>query len=278
LIFGHSLFLFIKRMKKDLIKMLVKEVLQELEASPFSVREADTDQPSDSPMGEKEPQDPSPDTMKHAIGAEKHQGDVEMILTLKGVKPGKAYKKAMAMLAHQAKMADLEVIHAEIERAGKPIETMDAEELKANAPTPEEPVKKQGGLPSVNMQNFTDEERAEWLDPNTSLERKKALYRLSKIAPGEKSAEWKSATEKDVVDAREKERLKKAKIAAGTYDPSDTSLWTDKEWDAYNQDSGDVQTYGAETGLKSAGKYKPGLSKATGRKMPKVHIGTLRNQ
>ena len=57
-----------------------------------------------------------------------------------------------------------------------------------------------------------------------------------------------------------KVRKKAAAIAAGTYDPEDTSFWTDKEWDAWNAKQDQAQTY--NTG-KSAGKYKPNLSKKT---------------
>lgn len=264
-------------MKKDQLKILIKEVLQEIEGMVREVEPSTPDpkdNPSDSPEGPVE--DPSPNAMKHSRERQQKSGEAEIKLTLRGLKPGKAYKKVMAALAHQAMMADLEVIHAEIESGGKTLDSMDITQLKQELPS--EKSKPKSNLPQINLQNLEQDQQAQWNDPNLPADERKRLYRLSKIAPGERAGEWEKATADDVQGARDKAKLKAAKIAAGTYDPQDTSLWTDKEWDAYNQDQDDVQTYGAETGLKSAGKYKPGLSKKTGKAMPKVHIGTLRNQ
>ena len=109
----------------------------------------------------------------------------------------------MSKMAWEAKKKDLEVIHAEIEKGGTPVVTMDAGEIKSK--TKEEP----------------EEEEPSKMSPED---------RLAKIQQGEREPEWKAAEKKDLEDARQKAALKKAKIAAGTYDPNDTSLWTDEDW------------------------------------------------
>ena len=177
-------------MKPYQLKKLIKEVIREVESEP----------------AEKEPE--APDTgMHHATSFQKKQEDTVIKLTLRGLKPGKRYKDMMANMAWQAKKEDLDVIHAEIEKAGKPVVTMDAGEIQSKSK--EEP-----------------EEEPSQLSPEE---------RLARIQKGEKEPEWKAATAKDLADARAKEKLKAAKIAAGTYDPNDTSLWTDKDWDAWEK-------------------------------------------
>lgn len=151
----------------------------------------------------------------------KHKNDVSITLISRGVKPGAAYKKVMASLAHAAKMADLEIIHGEVEKNGKSLYTMDDSELKSAEKqfghSDSSFISKNSSIkPKINMAKLSPEER------------------LAMIEPGEKESEWKAATEKDLSDMRAKVKLKNSKIKAGTYDKNDTSLWTDKEWDAYN--------------------------------------------
>ena len=181
------------QLNKYQLKKLIKEVIREAE---------DVSAEPD----EKEPD--APDTgMHHATSFEKHQEANVIKLTLRGLKPGKRYKEMMAAMAWEAKKQDLEVIHAEIDRAGKPVVSMDSGELQSKAK--EEP----------------EEEEPAKISPED---------RLAKIQQGEREPEWKAATSKDLADARAKEKLKVAKIKAGTYDPNDTSLWTDKDWDAWD--------------------------------------------
>jgi hypothetical protein len=163
----------------------------------------------------------------------------------------------MAAMAWEAKKQDLEVIHAEIDKAGKPVVSMDSGELK-----------------SMGAHHAPEEEHG--AEEDVPAYRKKAEYsaqRMAKMQQGEREPEWKAATERDLADARAKEKLKAAKIAAGTYDPNDTSLWTDREWDAWNRENPEVTS--------TSGKdYKPSFKKSdiAGRKLPKVNVGTLRHQ
>ena len=289
------------KINKSQFKALIREVLDEIETIVYEM------DPSFSPPSEKDepksgediPKDPNPDIMKHSREQEKKAQETAIVLKLKGLKPGKKYRKVMARMASDAAMADLEVIHAEIEKGGKTVDSMDITQLKQEMP-PREPEKKQvGGRPEIPLQNLTPEERAEWMNPNTTKDRLKALHRLAQIVPGERAGEWEKATQKDVEDARERARVRASKLAAGTLEtytdpetkltlPTDTSLWTDKEWDAYNT-AQDIQRYptgetpsgGSETEpkLKSAGKYKPRLSSKGGRKLGyRTSIGTLREK
>lgn len=238
------------KLDKRLLKKLIKEVIREAEG--MAAGEDDTNQ--ELPKGDDE-------TMKHSREAEKKAGETTVTLTVRGVKPGRAYKDFLAKIAYQAKMADLDAIHAEIERNGSPIETMDIGELRAaqqHAATKQDAPKVSNIPDDFNLQNLSPEEQQEWntllqtdpatLDPAEKAKWKedaKRLYRLSKIRPGEKEGEWKDMTSRDVEKERVKARERAAKLAAGTLkmrpvnpeDPSspeipvDSSLWTDKEWD-----------------------------------------------
>lgn len=192
-------------MDKFQLKRLIKEVLNELDAT------------TDNDVDIKGTSD---DVMKHSIGAKQHENDVVIKLTTKGNKPGAAFKKVMIAMAHAAKMADLEIIHGEVEKAGKKVITMDSSEIKSQEKQYGHNDAAFGSAPKtgkINMAKLSPEQR------------------LAMIQPGEKESEWKAATEKDMADTKNRTRLKNSRIAAGTYDRNDTTLWTDKEWDAYNQ-------------------------------------------
>jgi hypothetical protein len=48
---------------------------------------------------------------------------------------------------------------------------------------------------------------------------------------------WRELGDIDMSRAKEKEKLKQAKIRAGQYDPNDTSLWTDEEWERWEKEN-----------------------------------------
>lgn len=155
--------------KKSLLKKLIKEVIKEVDAT--------LSEPSQPQVGA------SDDTMKHSIEAEKHKGDLMVKLSLRGVKSGPALKKFLGRLAHDAKMADLQAIHAEIEKAGgKKIASMDISDLEANRP---------------------EDEEDKW---DISPYKKKA----PPIEPGSGEAEWKAMTARDMAAARAKAKARKA--------------------------------------------------------------------
>lgn len=225
--------------KKLELKQLVREVLREMTEA-------------------EDPKNNSGDAMPNMAKHEKEYGamqDTFLKLKLGGVNKKNSHiiRDFIGQLAHQAAMQDLEIIHAELEDKGKIGMKMSAPEIKKSeaeinaeldrmATGEVEPVEP-GQMPSAEQwKRMSPEERAPF------------------IKQGSHAAEWQAATEKDRQDAIEKQKRKADALAKGTYDPEDTSLWTDKEWDAWNADQDAVQTYGAG---KSAGKYKPNLSKKT---------------
>lgn len=159
------------KVQKNLLKKLIKEVIREVDAMQA--------EPS---LSEPEA---TKDTMKHSIAADKKRGDLEVRMTLRGVKSGPALKKFLGKLAYDAKMADLQAIHAEIEKSGGggPIASMDLSDLEANRPK-------------------GDEDK--WDD---SPYRAKA----PPVEPGSGEAEWKAMTARDVAAARAKAKERKAK-------------------------------------------------------------------
>lgn len=188
------------KLNKALLKKLINEVIREAEEMSAENPQANS---TEEPRGDDS-------VMKHSRDVEKKHGDTMIKLTLKGLKPGKAYKKIMAKMAYDAKASDLEVIHAEIEKNGKPIDSMDIGEL--NATRPEDPDDKFDTTAAKSVTRKTSKEKPPIQgDP----------------------ADWERLGQQDIAASQEKVRLKKSKIAAGTYDPNDTSLWTDKEWDAW---------------------------------------------
>jgi hypothetical protein len=188
------------KLNKALLKKLINEVIREAEEMSAENPQANS---TEDPKGDDS-------VMKHTRDVEKKQGETLMTFTLRGLKPGKRYKEIMAKMAYNAKQADLDVIHAEIEKNGKPVDTMDIGEL--NAMRPEDPD-----------------------DQFDTTAAKSVTRKTSKEKPPIQGdpADWERLGNQDIAASQEKVRLKKAKIAAGTYDPNDTSLWTDKEWDAW---------------------------------------------
>jgi len=232
-------------MKIHQLKKLIAEVLREVEA------EVEDPKANSVPSG--------PPGLKHSGEHEKEYGqmrDTFLKLKLGGINKNNSHiiRDFIAQAAHAAKMADLEVIHAELEKDGKIGLELSGGEIKKS----EEEINAELDAMSAND--------APELDPNTGMPSRAAWKRMSPeqrdkyVKKGSHKDEWDAATDKDVEDTRKKTALKAAKIKSGTYDPNDTSLWTDKEWDAWNAGGEQAQTY--DKG-KMAGKYKPNLSKGT---------------
>jgi len=158
--------------KKDILKRLIKEVIREVDAMAAEKPTA------------TEPKGTSDDTMKHSVAADKRRGDLLVKLSLKGLKSGPALKKFLAKLAYDAKMADLEAIHAEIEKSqtGQRVASMDITDLQQAAKGSEED---------------------KW---DTSPYRRPR----PEVVPGSGEAEWKAMTARDVAAARAKAKERKA--------------------------------------------------------------------
>lgn len=193
---------YMNKIPKHLLKRLINEVLTELED-----------------MGVEPELKGTSHTTKNFNAANRHKDDTIITMVSRGVKPNKGFKKAMAAMAYAAKLADLDIIHGEVARDGNKLAFMDAGDLKDAAKqfgSDDKAFKPTGEKGKINMARLSPEQR------------------LAMIEPGEKENEWNQATEKDLANAREKLKLKRAKIEAGTYDKNDTTLWSDREWDAYN--------------------------------------------
>ena len=247
-------------MNKDQLKKLVREVISEAEGMSAGDYEDTQDLVK---KGLNAPGDKG--------GEEKKPSDTTVTLSISGVPSYEKYKELLAAMAWAAKMAQLNAIHAEIERGGKSVLKMNKAELAtASKEFEEEPddekqanvaalkasgLNVKGGTPSpaapsaaepkaaagsfeqqVNLSNLDADEKAEWDNPKTKPARRRELVRLSKIKRGEKSADWEKATKDDEASRIAKERMKKAAIAAGTYDPRDSKYWTDRQWDAFATD------------------------------------------
>lgn len=159
---------------RNLLKRLIKEVIREVDALA-------TEKPSTSAEG---PKGTSDDTMKHSVAAEKKRGDLMVTLSLKGLKSGPALKKFLAKLAYDAKMNDLEAIHAEIEKSatGQKVASMD----------------------------ITDLQQASKGDPEDKWDTSPYRRPRPEIVPGSGEAEWKAMTARDVAAAREKAKQRRA--------------------------------------------------------------------
>jgi hypothetical protein len=219
-------------MKKYQLKQLIQEVLREVESE-----DSKNNHSSES------------DFTKNVSGVQKKSDEVEIKMTVRGVKPGGAYKKFLAKLATDAVAADWAVLKADMEKSGIKVASMNEDDLTDIAvhagkpelsPKPAEEI--ETDITSVNPTTWKG------MSPE-----KRDKY----IKAGSHAEEWEKATAQDVEDTRKKTALKASKIKAGTYDPEDTSLWTDKEWDEWNTKGG-----GQDSG-KSGDKYKPNLSKKT---------------
>ncbi len=253
-------------MNKIQLKKLIKEVLREVE-----------DPKTNTGSGKPE----EADFTKHSVEAKKKADEAEITMTVRGVKPGGAFKKFLAKLTADALAADWAVLSADMNKSGVKVASMNHEDITTIANhvgKPELAPAGEGGEEggAEEEPDITTVDKAAW--KNMSPE-KRAKY----IKTGSHSEDWEKAGKKDEETKRknaELSRRKAAKIAAGTYDPDDQSLWTDKEkeagepdptalwpdkeWDAWNAKQDQAQTY--DTG-KSAGKYKPNLSKKTAQGM-----------
>lgn len=225
--------------KKSELKALIHEVLREMSA---------TEDPKDNQSPESEV-----DFTKNTTAAQKHGDEMEVKLSVRGVKAGGALKKFLAQLSANAIASDWAVLRAEMEKSGIKVASMSEDDLTK--------VATHAGKPELAPKQAETEKDIKNISP-TTWKKMSPEERDKYIKQGSHSAEWQAATDKDMEDTRAKAKLKAAKIAAGTYDPEDTSLWTDKEWDAWNAGQDAAQTY--DTG-KSAGKYKPNLSKKTAK-------------
>jgi len=214
--------LFIRYMKIHQLKKLIQEV----------IREVETETGSNDPKTNSDPL-----TLPNVKSAEKKGEELVLKMTLRGVKPGAAYKKIMTKLTKDALAADLQVIRTEIEKAGSKVGSLSPEEIRSqeksqgksdssSTPSPDEPLK----MPS----------REQWRKMSPE---ERDMY----ITPGEKELDWKGATDKDTEDAQKKAKLRTSQLKSGTLEfdptdpdkenprPKDTSLWTDKEWEAWGK-------------------------------------------
>jgi hypothetical protein len=184
-------------MNKYQLKKLIKEVIHEVEAI--------ASEPQVAAKGKEEKEMTGSEL---ALQKAKELGKEKTViqLVLRGLRPGKRFKQMLSDMAWEAKKQDLEVIHAEIRRAGTsaPVVTMDSPEIQKRFRTKEDEPE--------DMSQLSPEER------------------LARIKQGEREPEWKEMEKREREENLKKKKLKQAKIAAGTYDPDDISLWTDEDW------------------------------------------------
>ena len=253
---------------KHQLTRLIQEVISEAE-----------EMSKEEPSSGKEPVKGDPESMKHSVAHGEKSSETAIKLTIRGLKPGKAYKNFMSKLVYVAKLADLEVIKADIEKGGKSVMSISSNELKRGT---EKQTKTWKG-PEVNLTNLSPEEREQFADPELSPEERNRLIRLSRIAPGQDEEQWNQMTARDKETEKAKLRKRDAMLKAGTLEtdpetglPLDNTLWTDREWDKFNL-GGDVKTATQATGEK-AGKqvYRPGFGKGPARKLGvKPNIGSM---
>lgn len=176
------------KIDKTILRKLIKEVLNELED-----------------MAVEPELKGSGDTMKHSLAADAHKNDTVLKLAARGVKSNKGLKKAMALMAYAAKMADLDIIHGEVEKSGAKLASMDAAELENELPDRF----RTDSAKSVNRKGVFNTDR-----------------------PGFKGSpeEWQALTGKEMKD-------KQAAKKAGASSPEGTEDWTDNEWKAWEAQS-----------------------------------------
>lgn len=252
------------KINKTQLNKLIKEVMAEME-----VMSEET--PKYQSSGEKGGNN---DSMKHSTNFEKEYGslgDTVINLGVKGIKKGNAHviKDFLAQVAYDAKLMDLEIIHAEMEKGGKEILSLSSDQLEREPHS-----EKQDKYADVNLNNLSPEEQAKWSNPNLDPVERRTLYRLSKIKQGERASEWEEMGRIDAEKTKLKQRQKAAAIAAGTFSPYDDTLWTDREWDLYNQG---VDPKDFETALKTYKSPSHRQSDIAGKKLPRVNVGTLKN-
>ena len=130
----------------------------------------------------------------------------------------------------------------------------------------------------AQVKSMPPQQQIRYIDANLSKEDRREIYKLGAIKYGEKKGEWDAATSADLAKDQEKLRLKKSKIAAGTYDPEDTSLWTDNKWIlcGKSEDPMDAEEYDSLTpeqvdaAIKASGgrhAAKKDIAKGGGRKV-----------
>jgi hypothetical protein len=226
------------------LKILIKEVIRETKKILAEAVE-EQEEPKAPDIG-----------MKHSLGHEREYGtlsDTIVRLKLGGVNKNAIHiiKDFIAQAAYEAKMNDLKVINADIQKQGKSVLAIDEPELRRITPT-EADIDRELAAEPKDPDEMTPEER------------------LALIKPGEKAAEWKAMEKQEREENRKKAELKKAKIAAGTYDPNDTSLWTDRDWDIWNREHPEETPSGKG--------YRPSYKKSkTGQVMPRLGLGTLKH-
>ena len=184
------------------LKKLISEVIREL---------------NEEDEAETLPDAPDKDAMKHSLKHEKEYGNV-VTFHIKNVSRGNTHilKDFLAQAAHAAKMADLEVINAEIEKDGKPIITMDSSDLKSMEPevsAEEDPENNFNIHNTKSVTRKTSKERPP-LQPNPE--------------------EYKAMKKRDLAADRQ---LAKDK-AAGKVDPNDeTRYWDEEDWNKWEKEN-----------------------------------------
>jgi len=243
-------------MNKYQLKKLIKEVIQEVEK--------DIEEPSKSTEKDDE-------FGKHSREHEKQYGalgDVTVTLKLGGLKKNSSHivKDFIAQAAWAAKMKDLEIINAEIEKNGQSVLSIDEPELK--------------GMSQQEKDSAIDKELEDRPDissvPPGEMPSREQWKKMSSeerdrfIKKGSHEAEWKAATEKDVQTARDNAKRRAEKLKAGTLEtdpatglPLDNTLWTDKEWE--QSSTGKKPKIVTNKTGKNIGKpaYQPSFEKST---------------
>jgi len=224
-------------MNKTSLKKLIAEVLHEMETGEDNIL------PNSSAFDRQKKKET---ILKFTIGG--------------GLNPARSnsnqIRKLISRMAWLAKKSDLDLIHAEIEKDGKTITDIEPEPLKKtddeiNAEL--DAMAAGDGAGEVKPGEMPSREQWAKMSPEA---------RDKYVQKGSHEAEWDAATQKDIEDTREKTRKRSALEKSGRLEldpqtglPSDNTLWTDKEWDQWNNAGDTKQT--------STGKYQPSLSKKT---------------
>ena len=294
-------------MNKKLLKKLIKEVIREVEDESSSSKSSpSTREPIVTPPPDEGLPSSNVDQALQQILTKPFKDEV-ISMRIRGIKQGApTLGEFIRDFIHKAKIDDLSLVHMQIQRKGSQPITMDVSQLnkvasgKIGNKKESRPIKNLD--PKFNFGNLEPEEQQEWvgknadpktieylktappeevvrmIDGNLPKEKKKELYRLACIRPGEKEEEWKSMTSSDMEKERKKAKLRASKLAAGTLEidsktglPKDSSLWTDKEWDAYTQ-GGEAKSAVQATGQKAGQSvYRPSFKK-TDRADSKRHV------
>lgn len=247
------------KLSKTQFKQLVREVLNEVEA------DASTLDPKTNTGGA-----PEADFTANTKAAEKKGEELTVKLSVRGVKAGGSFKKLLAKIAADALAADWQVLRADMEKAGGiKVSSMNDEDLGKIARHVGKPDLAptggaEGGEEEPGETDIKSVNPAAW--KNMSPEKRDKF-----IKAGSHEAEWKAASEKDAetqrANAKKRADLEKAgklnmvvvNPEAPEQDqfelPEDDSLWTDKEWDAFNAKE--------KPKVSASGAYSPRQGKAT---------------